>query len=521
MLLHQNLEKYAEMTPDHLFSEFKDTKRTYKEANIDANKMANSFLIEGLKKGDRFSFLAKNCDEMAIMYHAASKVGVVPVPLNYRLANQEWEYIINDSQSKLIMVRDDEFISRIDSFKDKLQTVKKFISIKGSKQLSDWLDLSDWSQGVDVKNLNVNIKEDDDVYQMYTSGTTGLPKGAIISQRNVAANTEQYFDRLVLPIPPRTLLVAPMYHAAAMINFCGCIALGGTVVIHEDFIPIDVVETLSKEKISHTVLVPAMIQACLMTVPSVDDYTFDELDQIHYGASPIAPETLKRAMDVFGCKFGQGFGMTETVAVICILSTDDHEKALKEKPELLKSCGKPVKGATVEIRDENGNELPRGKIGQICAKGPQIMKGYWNKDEETKKSLIDGWMHTGDAGFMDEEGYVYIQDRIKDMIVSGGENIYSTEVEAALFAHPEIVDAAVIGIPDDKLGEAVKACVVKKDGSLLTDIELINFCKEKIASYKKPKSVDFISEVPRNASGKVLKKNLREPYWKDKDRQVS
>ena len=521
MLLHQNLEKYAKTTPDQLFSEFKNTKRTYGEANITANQIANSFIKEGLKKGDRFTFLAKNCDEMAIMYHAASKVGVVPVPLNYRLANQEWEYIINDSQSKLIIVRDDEFISRVDSFKDKLHSVKKYISICSSNKLSDWIDLNNWTEGTGIEKLNHDIAEDDDVYQMYTSGTTGLPKGAIILQRNVAANTEQYFDRLVLPIPPRTLLVAPMYHAAAMINFCGCIAVGGTVVIHEDFIPSDVVQTLSKEKISHTVLVPAMIQACLMTVPNVDDFTFDELDQIHYGASPIAPETLKRAMDVFGCKFGQGFGMTETVAVICILSTDDHERALREKPELLKSCGKPVKGATVEIRDEDGNELPRGEIGQICAKGPQIMKGYWNKEEETKKSLVDGWMQTGDAGRMDNEGYVYIQDRIKDMIVSGGENIYSTEVEAVLFSHPEVVDAAVIGVPDDKLGEVVKACVVIKEGSSLTDIELIDFCKEKIASYKKPRSVDFISEVPRNASGKVLKKTLREPYWKGRDRQVS
>ncbi len=485
MLLHQNLEKYAEITPDQLFSEFKSSKRTYKEANITANQIANSFIKEGLKKGDRFTFLAKNCDEMAIMYHAASKVGVVPVPLNYRLANQEWEYIINDSQSKLIMVRGDEFISRVDSFKNKLHSVKKYILISGSNKLSDWTDLNDWTEGADIENLNQDIAEDDDVYQMYTSGTTGLPKGAIILQRNVAANTEQYFDRLVLPIPPRTLLVAPMYHAAAMINFCGCIAVGGTVVIHEDFIPSDVVQTLSKEKISHTVLVPAMIQACLMTVPNVDDYTFNELDQIHYGASPIAPETLKRAMDVFGCKFGQGFGMTETVAVICILSTDDHERALREKPELLKSCGKPVKGATVEIRDEDGNELPRGEIGQICAKGPQIMKGYWNKEEETKKSLVDGWMHTGDAGRMDDEGYVYIQDRIKDMIVSGGENIYSTEVEAVLFSHPEVVDAAVIGVPDDKLGEVVKACVVIKEGSSLTDIELIDFCKEKDCELQK------------------------------------
>ena len=521
MLLHQYLEKFAKVNPEFLFSEFLGRNLSYEKANKIANKLARALLNIGLDKGDRFSFLAKNCDEMAIMYHAASKVGVVPVPLNYRLADQEWEYIINDSKSKLIIVRNDEYILRVDSFRSNLNSVDQFIKINSNKKYDEWKNFYDWIDENEDHNIDFDIGEDDEIYQMYTSGTTGLPKGAILLQRNVAANTRQYFDRLKLPIPPRTLLVAPMYHAAAMINFCGCISKGGTIVIHEDFSPLAVVNTLSKEEITHTVLVPAMIQACLMTVPNVQNYSFENLDQIHYGASPIAPETLKKAMDIFKCKFGQGFGMTETVAVICILSTDDHERALSEKPELLKSCGRPVIDAEVEIRDEIGNVLPTGEIGQICAKGPQIMKGYWNKEEETKKALKDGWMHTGDAGYMDEEGYVYIQDRIKDMIVSGGENIYSTEVEAALFANPNIIDAAVIGIPDETLGEAVKACVVIKEGVSISENDIIEFCKEKIASYKKPKSVDFISEVPRNASGKVLKKVLREPYWKDKDRQIS
>ncbi len=520
MLLHQYLEKFAKSTPEFLFSEFSGRNISYEKANKLANKLARALINFGLKKGDRFSFLAKNCDEMAIMYHAASKAGIVPVPLNYRLADPEWEYIINDSGSKLLIVRNDEYISRIDSFKSNLSSIKKFVKINSQKKYNEWQDFHEWIDEYEENNIDLDINEDDEIYQMYTSGTTGLPKGAILLQRNVAANTRQYFDRLKLPVPPRTLLVAPMYHAAAMINFCGCITKGGTIVIHEDFSPPAVVNTLSKEKITHTVLVPAMIQACLMTVPDVEKYSFENLDQIHYGASPIAPETLKKAMDVFKCKFGQGFGMTETVAVICILSTDDHERALQEKPELLKSCGRPVIDAEVEIRDDTGKVLPIGEIGQICARGPQIMKGYWNKEEETKKALKEGWMHTGDAGYMDEEGYVYIQDRIKDMIVSGGENIYSTEVEAALFAHPNIVDAAVIGIPDEKLGEAVKACVVIQEGISISENDIIEFCKEKIASYKKPKSVDFIKEVPRNASGKVLKKVLREPYWKDQDRQV-
>ena len=521
MLLHQHLENHASTQPKFLFSEFEGKTLTYKEANDLANQFANSLLNEGLVKGDRFTFLAKNCSEMAVMYYGSSKVGIVPVPLNYRLADKEWEYIINDSESKLIIVRGDEYVSRITDNKVNLENIKKYISISSSKNDDSWNDFYEWVSDSSKGNPNSKITEEDDVYQMYTSGTTGHPKGAIILQRNVAGNIRQYLTGLTLPVPSRTLLVAPMYHAAAMINLAGCIAIGGTIIVQEDFVPADVVSCLANERITHTVLVPAMIQACLVAVPGVEKNSYSDLDQIHYGASPIAPETLRKAMEVFKCKFGQGFGMTETVAVLCSLSTDDHEKAVKDKPQLLKSCGKPLVDTIIEIRDRNDKALPIGEIGQICAKGPQIMKGYWKKEEETQKALKGGWMHTGDAGYMDEEGYVYIQDRIKDMIVSGGENIYSTEVEAVLFDHPNVVDAAVIGVPDDQFGEVVKACIVLKKGSLTSEQEIIDFCKDKIASYKKPRSIDFIKEVPRNASGKVLKKQLREPYWKGRDRQVS
>jgi acyl-CoA synthetase (AMP-forming)/AMP-acid ligase II len=521
MLLHEHLENGADKNPNFAFSEFEGNSLSYQEANLLSNQLANKLVSEGLEVGDRFAFLAKNCTEMAIMYYAASKVGAVPVPLNYRLADQEWAYIINDSEAKLIIVKGNEYSDRINQISSELKNVKKYISISLDNSIEKFQDFYDWLSDSSNEKPTLKIHENDDVYQMYTSGTTGHPKGAVLLQRNVAANIRQYLNSLTLPRPSRTLLVAPMYHAAAMINMCGCIAIGGTIVIQEDFIPQDVVDCLANEKITHTVLVPAMIQACLVSVPNVASNEYNDLDQIHYGASPIAPETLKKAMDVFKCKFGQGFGMTETVAVICLMTPEEHIRALNEKPELLKSCGRPAIDTQVEIRDENDNPLPIGEIGQICAKGPQIMKGYWNKKEESEKALKGGWMHTGDAGRMDEEGFVFIQDRIKDMIVSGGENIYSTEVEAALFAHPDVVDAAVIGVPDEKYGEVVKACIVKKEGSNVTEDDLISFCKDRIASYKKPQSVDFIDEVPRNASGKVLKKVLREPYWKDQERQVS
>ena len=225
-------------------------------------------------------------------------------------------------------------------------------------------------------------------------------------------------------------------------------------------------------------------------------------------------------MSVFKCDFGQGFGITENVAVLCFLTFEDHKEALADKPHLLKSCGRPVEGCTIEIRDSNEKEVPRGTIGQVCAHGPQVMKGYWKKEEASKETLAGGWLHTGDAGRMDEEGYVYIEDRIKDMIVSGGENIYSIEVESALMEHPEITDAAVIGVPDEKFGEAVKAFIVTKDGKKIEQEEVIEFSKKLIAGYKTPKSVDIVEIIPRNPSGKILKKVLREPFWEGKDRQV-
>ena len=519
MLLHDYLEDHASKAPDSLFSEFNSRTLTYKQANAIANQFATALKNEGLSKGDRFTFLSKNSDEYALMYYAASKVGIVPVPLNYRLADAEWEYIINNSESKIVICRSDEFVERVNGFKANLSLVNKCISIN-AKVPDGWSDFYDWTQSQSDTNPQEDIKDDDAVYQMYTSGTTGRPKGVIIVQSNVIANINQTSSWLTRIPLIKNLLVAPVYHAAAAINHFGAIAKGGCNVIHEDFNPAEVAKTLSSENITNTVMVPAMIQACIYMVPDIDKMDFAKLDHISYGGSPISPEVLTKAMGVFKCDFGQGFGMTENVAVLCFLSFDDHKEALASKPNLLKSCGKPVEGGAVEIRDENEKEVPRGTIGQVCAKGPQVMQGYWKLEDATKETLAGGWLHTGDAGRMDEDGYVYIEDRIKDMIVSAGENIYSIEVESALMEHPEITDAAVIGIPDEKFGEAVKAFIVTKDGKELSQEDVIEFCKSKIASYKTPKTVDLIEIIPRNPSGKILKKVLREPFWVGKDRQV-
>ncbi len=359
------------------------------------------------------------------------------------------------------------------------------------------------------------------MYQLYTSGTTGHPKGAVLTHGAVSAQLHQL--QLVVQGTPgeRALIVAPLYHAAAAITAFSSVAGGGSLYIQEDFNPIEVVRALSEKRVTQATLVPAMIQACLVFVPDIAERDYSSLRRISYGASPIAEETLRRAVEVFKCEFAQGYGMTETTAVLSYLLPADHELALKEKPELLLSAGRPLVGTELRVVDEDDKPLPNGTIGEIIGRGPQLMRGYWNLPDESAEALRGGWMHTGDAGVMDEEGYIYIQDRVKDMIVSGGENIYPRVIEDVLFKHPAIADAAVIGVPDKQWGETVKAIVVLRDEETATGEEVIEFCRDKLGGYERPRSVDFVKTLPRNPTGKVLKRELREPYWAGQKRRVA
>jgi fatty-acyl-CoA synthase len=296
---------------------------------------------------------------------------------------------------------------------------------------------------------------------------------------------------------------------------------GGTLYIQEDFAPAEAVRALSEEQISVALLVPAMIQFCLVAVPDVAQRSYDALRLVIYGASPIAEQTLVRAVEVFGCDFLQGYGMTETTAAATYLMPMDHRRALAGDKRLLLSAGRAMLGTEIRIVGADDRVLPNGEIGEIAVRGPQLMRGYWNLPDASAEALRGGWMHTGDAGVLDDEGFLFVQDRTKDMIVSGGENVYPREVEDVLFQHPAVADAAVIGVPDPKWGEAVKAIVVVKGGQSVAAEELMRFCDGKLAGYKRPRSVEFADELPRNPSGKVLKKDLREKYWAGHSRRVS
>jgi acyl-CoA synthetase (AMP-forming)/AMP-acid ligase II len=519
MRLHDYLDYHAREHPDVDFAVFGDRSVTYAEAVAKANRLANAFVSAGLREGDRVALLSKNSIEFALLFYAASKAGVVPVPLNYRMAAPEWVYIINDAQAKML-VASAAYVSVVDGFRGELHSVERYVAIDASGP-EGWDDYRRWIGDQPVAAPDRVVTEDDDVYQLYTSGTTGHPKGAVLTHGAVTSQFAQI--ALVYSATPgeRMLIVAPLYHAAAAITAFAAVCLGSCLYIQEDFNPLEVVRALSEEHIARTTLVPAMIQACLVFVPDIAERRYDDLQRISYGASPIAEETLRRAVEVFKCEFAQAYGMTESTAILTVLPPSDHERGLKEKPELLLSAGRPLVGTELRIVDENDNPVPNGTIGEIVGRGPQLMRGYWNMPDESAEALRGGWFHTGDAGVLDDEGYVYVQDRVKDMIVSGGENVYPRVVEDVLFQHPAVADAAVIGVPDEQWGETVKAIVVLRAEATATDEEIMDFCRDKLGGYERPRSVDFVNALPRNPTGKVLKRQLREPYWAGHKRRVA
>ncbi|MDH3213923.1 MAG: long-chain-fatty-acid--CoA ligase [Myxococcales bacterium] len=519
MLLHDFLDYLGRANADRPCIECGDRRIDYGEALGHADRLARALASQGLAAGDRFAVLAKNCLEYPLFYFAGSKSGAVPVPLNYRLAPPELAYIVRDANARLVIARG-ELVEALDGVRDELGDVKTWVSLDGPRP-EGWIDYAEWLRGQPEGPPDHRGDDHDDLYQMYTSGTTGRPKGAVLTHAAVAANLIQQLAPLSSHPDDHSLVVAPIYHAAAALAAIGSMVSGGSMVVHEDFSPADVVHALSEGGVTRTMLVPAMIQACLVLVPDAADRDYENLRMIVYGASPIAADVLRNALDVFRCDFAQGYGMTETTATLTVLSPADHRRALAGRPELLLSAGRPLPGTEIRIVDGDDRPVAAGSVGEIVGRGDQLMRGYWNQPEASAEALRGGWMHTGDAGILDEDGYLFIQDRVKDMVVSGGENVYPREVENALFEHPAVVDVAVIGIPDEKWGESVKAIVVVRQGAAASADDLVEFCRGRLAGFKCPRSVDFVAELPRNASGKLLKKELREKYWRGRDRRVS
>ena len=436
MLLHDFLDYHARDFPDLPFARHGDRLLRYREVHSLTNRFANACIDAGLKKGDRVAYLSKNSLDYPLFFFGCSKAGVPLVPLNYRLAPAEWTYIINDSGAKVLFVSP-HYIDAIDSIRGDLERVEMFVST-GEEPTEGYTSLYGWLEEHKDTAPAREVLPQDDLYQMYTSGTTGHPKGAILTHGAVTIQLHQFQYRRRRDPGEYGLIVAPLYHAAAATTALATVATRGAMQMMEDFNPHEVVRALSEDNIAHVTLVPAMIQACLTGVPDVAERNYDNLRTMSYGASPIALDTLRRALEVFKCEFYQGYGMTETTAVLTQLTHEEHQRALAGEPDLLLSAGRPILATQVKIVDQDDNELPRGQVGEICGRGPQLMRGYWNLPEVSARTLRGGWMHTGDAGRMDEEGFVYIEDRVTDMIISGGENVYPREVENCIFSHEAV-----------------------------------------------------------------------------------
>mgnify|MGYP003653964791 FL=1 len=512
----------AQEQPDAVVFTFEGDEMTYAALDAGSNRAAQALVSKGVSKGDRIAYMGKNSHLYFEILVGAAKLGAVMVPVNWRLAPPEVAYILNDCQAKLLFIGPG-FDELADKIRDDLKHVELILG--SEKAEGEFPGYPAWRDGFDPVDPMVPCAEDDDALQLYTSGTTGHPKGAIMtngsifSSRSAGVSEEDLMD-WQKPVPGEiTLLAMPCFHISGTGTGLAVMFTGGSAIVLPEYDPTQALDLIAQYNISKIFMVPAAIQI-LLNHPRAKDVDFSNLKYITYGASPIPLELMKQAMDVLGCGFVQMYGMTETSGTITTLNPEDHDVNGNEK---MRSVGTPLPGVEIKIIDpETGETLPPYTIGEIATRSAKNMKGYWNRPEATAETIdADGWLRTGDAGSLDEDGYLYIQDRLKDMIISGGENVYPAEVENALYANPKVADVAVIGVPDEKWGEAVKACVVVKAGQELTEAELIADARSRIAGYKCPKSIDFIEALPRNPSGKILRKDLRAPYWEGKDRAVN
>lgn len=491
---------------------FLDREQTYAQFDTNSNQVAQGLLNFGIKKDSRIAYLAKNTDYFFEILNGGLKSGSVTVGVNWRLTAEEVAYVLEDSKSELVFVSSD-FFEIIDSIKDKVSSLKNIIAIDGSH--SNWVNYVQWRDSQKDLDPYIESNENDDVVQLYTSGTTGNPKGVQLTNRNFSSATESTLQVVPITYESPCMVCMPVYHVAGTNFGIWGLLQGCKNIIIPEVDPGLILNLVEKERIELTMWVPAVI-LFLIQHPNASKTDFSSLKLVLYGASPIAEDTLLSAIDLMNCDFYQVYGLTETTGAITLLSPEDHSIERGK----LRSCGKPIPGVEIKIVDENKNEVPIGEVGEIITKSDLNMKGYWNNDKATSEAFNDSWFYSGDLGYLDDDGYLFIHDRLKDMIVSGGENIYPAEVENALMSNSLILDAAVVGIPDEKWGESTKAFVVLKKEGEINEEEIINYTKTKIASYKCPKSINFINELPRNPSGKVLRRELRAPFWEGKDREV-
>lgn len=519
MHITQGLKRAALVNGEGIATIDGERRRTWHEFADRVARLAGALISLGLKTDDRVAMLALNSDRHLEYYFATIWAGGIFVPLNTRLVPPEIGSILTDAGAHVLVV-DDPLYSQLAAIADYTIIPEHIIFAGEGEPVADLIQHESFlSAAAPVPDAN---RGGDDVAAIiYTGGTTASPKGVMLTHINAVSNALSSLAILYDGEPWTYLHTAPMFHIADCQWNTGVTMVGGTHVFTRRFVPQEMLELISQHQITHTALVPTMINM-LCQVPHVESYDVSSLRKVNFGGSSIAPTVIRRARQVFpNCQFIQGYGQTETSPNIAMLldkyNTDEGPFAGK-----IESAGQPVFAMEVRIVDVNDEEAPRGTAGEITTRGPHVMRGYWNKPEETAVALRGGWMHTGDVGYLDEDGFIFIVDRLKDMIISGGENIYSTEVEHIIYQHTAVADCAVIGIPHEKWGETVHAIVVPKIGFDLTKEEIMNHCRQHLAGYKCPRSVEIRREpLPMSGAGKILKKVLRAPFWADQTRQIN
>ncbi|MFC2056368.1 long-chain-fatty-acid--CoA ligase [Chloroflexota bacterium] len=496
---------------------FEGKRYTFSQLNERVNRVGNALLKLGVQKGARVAMLQVNTNQCVEIYFAVARIGAIYVPLNFRAKGNELTYMLNSAEANTLFLGE-RYIDLVNSIQPELTSTKNFVSL--DSQHDGMLYYEDIIKSAPDDEIFTDIGDDDTTILMYTAGTTGFPKGVMLSHNSFSI----YVLENVSPADPvaeeGNILTVPLYHVAGIQAMMAAIYGGRSLVMERQFEPEEWMGLVETEKVNRAMMVPTMLKQ-LIDHPEFSNHDLSSLKVITYGAAPMPLEVIKKAVELFPkASFINAFGQTETASTITTVPPEDHdltgtEEEKAKKLKRLSSIGKPMSDIEMKIVDEDGNDLPQGDVGEIVARGPRVMSGYWKDEEKTEKTIDkDGWVHTGDIGYVDEDGYFFLAGRATDMIIRAGENISPEEVEGVLYSNPKVNEAAVIGVPDEEWGEVPLAVIVVKKGEKATPEELMEYCRANLASFKRPRSVIFVDELPRNPMGKIIKKQLREQYTK-------